>query len=193
MPTLVAMEASTAPATPAWLTLAVALLILAGTLWTGLSTRAAAKSSVRAAEQAGTATVNAAAAAASAAKSSAELNTATTRFVSRSDRYAKWQMYKRQIYAELIQAIREAHREPGDAMRLESRSRKFDAAYLAAKRALRTRLGEIASHGWFSGEDFGELERSIQQLLEAMAMDVQPRRKTKAAAGGLSGTGASSS
>ncbi len=133
---------------PVWATLAVAGLVLIGSLYTAWQSKRAAKFS-------------------------AEVAAKASWFGVSSDRFADWQMYKRKVYAELISAVRavQVGRTPASVALMEDR---FDVAFLAAKKKeLQDLLGEL--DGCMQGSEPGindvEFRTKISAIIAEMRED----------------------
>ncbi len=152
--------------TPSWVTLVAAGSVLVGTSLTAWAAWKAAK------------------AASAAARSAALLETSATKFVARSDRFAKWQMYKRHVYAQLLSSVRDFHAAPEQEKKAARKimEQKFDAAYFAASNDLTDHLDELyqlataAAAGDMSSE---ELAHQLRSYKEQMVNDVKSKPVTR--------------
>ena len=93
-----------------------------------------AVASILAAKRAGEAAVQSAQAARLAAEYSVKLTDATNRTLPQEERFATWQMHKREVYARLIEAIRDAHAatQVEKPEKVKKMLNAFDAAGLVA-------------------------------------------------------------
>jgi hypothetical protein len=129
-------------------TLIVGLLVLIGTALTAWSAFRSAKAS----EQ--TATVV------------ATLQSSDTRFVARSERYARWQMYKRETYAKLLATIR-AHRERPTVETRIAIDDAFSRAYLAAEQDFLPHLDQLFEHLSQDPRLEGYVERDLARRMRS--------------------------
>jgi hypothetical protein len=120
-------QAAEAAATegPIWATLVVAVLVLIGTGITAFASWRAAT------------------AAASAAVAAADSSAAVQRFLAGSDRFADWQMHKRDVYAKLLAATRAAAAKDADVSAQIETLNCFDVAILVAYPVTRPYLYEF--------------------------------------------------
>jgi hypothetical protein len=152
--------------TPSWVTLVAAGSVLVGTGLTAWSAWKAAK------------------AASAAARSAALLETSATKFVARSDRFAKWQMHKRDVYAQLLSSVRDFHAAPGREKKAARKimEQKFDAAYFVASSDLTDHLDELyrlataAAAGNMSSE---KLVHKLRSYKAQMVNDVKSKPVTR--------------
>lgn len=113
------------------------------------------------------------------ARYSAKTAAATTRLVGQSDRFADWQMHKRDLYGALLSSIREAT----DTKHRLIMGERFDAAFLVANEPLRNELRKYFN-GIVGNPEPGDAilgATEYQQLVDKMLIDVDttPRQEAK--------------
>ncbi|MFI5956147.1 hypothetical protein [Cryptosporangium sp. NPDC051539] len=107
------------------------------------------------------------------AEASALATARATTFVPTSDRFASWQMAKREWYEQLLAAVREYEGRPDDEGLRSAAAHAFDVALLAAGKDLRPRLWEYRTRTLVETSQSSSRWRNEKELVTAMAHDIE--------------------